>query len=127
MLQKTVALSSCEAKYIAFKEAIKETIYLNNLTTYYTKFLKIYNNNNKEPRLLTDSDSVLKLANNSEFHKRSKYIDIIYYFIKEAIIDKRVNLLYIDTKRQLADGFTKGLDIHKHNNFIASLNLKSIS
>ena len=121
-----MALLSCEAEYMAFKEAIKETIYLNNLSIYYSKLLNIYNNN-KEPKLLTDSESALKLANNPEFHKRSKHIDIIYHFIREAIIDKKVNLLYINTKQQLADGFTKGLDINKHNSFILSLNLKTLS
>ena len=43
ILQKTVALSSCEAKYIAFKEAIKEILYLHNLVSYFNNFL----NNNK--------------------------------------------------------------------------------
>jgi hypothetical protein len=100
MLQKTVALSSCEAEYMAYKEAIKETIYLSNISIYYAKLLNIYNINNTEPKLLTDSESALKLANNPEFHKRSKHIDITYHFIRESIIDKKVNLLYINTKRQ---------------------------
>lgn len=123
ILQKTVALSSCEAEYMAFKEAIKEVIYLNNLIIYFNNF----NNkvNIKTPILLTDSESALKLANNPEFHKRSKHIDITYHFIREAILDKKVDLIYINTKKQLADGFTKGLDNIKQKNFITSLNLKN--
>ena len=124
ILQKTVALSSCEAEYMAFKEAIKEAIYLNNLITY---FNKLYNNNNiRIPTLLTDSKSALKLANNPEFHKRSKHIDITYHFIREAILDKKVDLIYVNTKKQLADGFTKALDNIKHKNFINCLNLKEM-
>ena len=123
-MQKTVALSSCEAEYMAFKEAIKEAIYLNNLITY---FNKLYNNNNiRIPTLLTDSESALKLANNPEFHKRSKHIDITYHFIREAILDKKVDLIYVNTKKQLADGFTKALDNIKHKNFINCLNLKEM-
>jgi len=123
-LQKTVALSSCEVEYMAFKEAIKEAIYLNNLITY---FNKLYNNNNiRIPTLLTDSESALKLANNPEFHKRSKHIDITYHFIREAILDKKVDLIYVNTKKQLADGFTKALDNIKHKNFINCLNLKEM-
>ena len=67
MLQKTIALSSCEAEYMAFKEAIKEVLYLYNLINYFNKFL-----NNKEtpiPKLLTNSKLALKLANNLEFIK----------------------------------------------------------
>ena len=62
ILQKTVALSSCEAKYIAFKEAIKEILYLHNLVSYFNNFL----NNNKTllPKLLIGSESAVKLANN---------------------------------------------------------------
>jgi hypothetical protein len=33
-LQKTVALSSCEAEYMALKEATKENIYLTSVITY---------------------------------------------------------------------------------------------
>jgi hypothetical protein len=123
MQQKTVALSSCEAEYMAFKEAIKELIYLNNLTSYFSKFLNIPISN-KVPLLLTDSESALKLANNPEFHKRSKHIDITYHFIREAMIDKKANLIHISNKNQLADGFTKGLDNIKHKAFISALNLK---
>ena len=62
MLQKTVALSSCEAEYMAFKEAIKEILYLHNLVSYFNNFL----NNNKTllPKLLIGSESAVKLANN---------------------------------------------------------------
>ena len=123
MLQKTVALSSCEAEYMAFKEAIKELIYLNNLTSYFSNLLNIPINN-KTPLLLTNSESALKLANNPEFHKRSKHIDITYHFIREAILEKKANLVYVSTKNQLADGFTKGLDNTKHKAFIKALNLR---
>jgi len=121
MQQKTVALSSCEAEYMAFKEAIKELIYLNNLTSYFSKFLNILISN-KVPLLLTDSELALKLANNPKFYKRSKYIDITYYFIREAIINRKANLIYISTKNQLANRFIKGLDNIKYKAFISTKN-----
>ena len=108
---------------MAFKEAIKELIYLNNLISYFSNLLSIPINN-KAPLLLTDSESALKLANNPEFHKRSKHIDITYHFIREAILEKKLDLVYINTQNQLADGFTKGLDNNKHKNFIKALNLR---
>ena len=124
ILQKTVALSSCESEYIAIKEAIRELIYLNNIVDYFNKF----NNNitnNRTPIILIDSEPAMKLANNPEFHKRSKHIDITYHFIREAISDKKAELIYINTKRQLANGFTKGLDNTKHKTFIESLRLRN--
>ncbi len=123
MQQKTVALSSCEAEYMAFKEAIKESIYLNNLIRFYYDLLKS-DIPQVIPKLLTDSDSALKLANNPEFHKRTKHIDITYHFIRHSIKEKKVQLVHVGTKNQLADGFTKGLDTIKHKSFLLSLNLK---
>lgn len=123
MQQKTIALSSCEAEYMALKEAIKESIYLNNLLTFYNKLLHI-NLSSEIPKLLTDSESAMKLANNPEFHKRTKHIDITYHFIRETIKDKNIQLHYVNTKVQKADGFTKGLDTIKHKSFLQSLNLR---
>lgn len=121
--QKTVALSSCEAEYMSFKEAIKESIYLNNILKYFYRFLNL-EIPNEIPRLLTDSESAIKLANNPEFHKRSKHIDITYHFIRDTIKTQQIILLHVGTKDQKADGFTKGLDTIKHNSFLQSLNLK---
>ena len=123
MQQKTVALSSCEAEYMALKEAIKESIYLNNIFSYYNSLLGL-NISSDTPKLLTDSESALKLANNPEFHKRTKHIDITYHFIRDSIKEKKIELLQVSTKNQLADGFTKGLDTLKHKSFLLSLNLK---
>ena len=123
MQQKTVALSSCEAEYMAFKEAIKESIYLNNLFKYYLDLI-LQIDCQEIPRLLTDSESAMKLANNPEFHKRSKHIDISYHFIRNTIAENQIKLLYVKSKDQKADGFTKGLDTLKHKSFLLSLNLR---
>jgi hypothetical protein len=37
---------------------------------------------------MIDNKSVIKLGENSEFYKRSKHINIAYYFIKENIQNK---------------------------------------
>jgi len=78
-LQKTVALSSCEAEYMALKEAIKEYLYLISV-------IKQLNIVNKEIfYLFTDSLSALELANNPEHHAKTKHIDIQYHFIREHV------------------------------------------
>ena len=74
--------------------------------------------------VLTDSKSTRKLAENPEFHKRSKHIDIAYHFIREYIREKKVKSVFVRTTDQLADGFTKGLSKHKHDSFIEGLNLQ---
>ena len=125
-LQKTVALSTCEAEYMAMKEAIKEMIYLNNIIKYINN---LYNNNNmiqKPPLIFIDNDSSIKLGENPEFHKRSKHIDIIYHFTRECVEEKKITLGYIPTREQLADGFTKGLNITKHKLFLEGIKMKPI-
>jgi hypothetical protein len=46
------------------------------------------------------------LANNPEHYLRTKHIDILYYFIKEKILEGIIDLDYIPTKEQIAIIFT---------------------
>ena len=120
-----MALSSCEAEYMALKEATKENIYLNNIIRFITNKLQLLStNNNNTPIILVDNQGSLKLAENPEFHKRTKHIDIIYHFIRECINENKIKVGYIPTKEQLADGFTKGLDNTKHITLIDNICLK---
>ena len=125
ILQKTVALSSCKSEYIALKEAITEAIYLKNTTIQLADILKIdipY----RIPTILADNQSAIKLAENPKFYKRSKHIDITYYFIRQSIKENKATLAYINTKEQLADSLTKGLNNAKQLTFIKGLQLKII-
>ena len=107
---------------MAIREATKETIYLSSILKWLEK-KKLGTYLPTTPPILTDSEAALKLANNPKFHKRTKHIDITYHFIRECIKDGKVKVIPIRTIDQLADGFTKGLNKHKHTAFIESLNL----
>ena len=65
-----VALFSCEAEYMALKEAIKEYLYLISVI----KQLNIANK--KKFHLFTDSLLAIELANNLEYHAKIKHINI---------------------------------------------------
>ena len=107
---------------MALKEAIKEAIYLNSMFQYLNNHLDL-GYTARIPRILVDSDSAKKLAENPEFHKRSKYIEIIYHFNRQAIQEGKVELIYIPRKYQLADFLTKNKNnlLHKIFMKIASL------
>ena len=109
---------------MALKEACKENIYLNNVITYIIDKLQLSINTNNTPIILVDNQGSLKLAENPEFYKRTKHIDIIYHFIRECINNNKLKVGYIPTKEQLADGFTKGLDNPKHKTLIENIRLK---
>ena len=51
-LQKTIALSSCKAEYIALKEATKENIYLNNTIRFITNKLQLLSTNNNNTLII---------------------------------------------------------------------------
>ena len=72
-------MSSCEAEYMALKEAIKEYLYLISV-------IRQLNIENKEKNyLFTDSLSVIELANNLKHYAKTKHIDIQYYFVREHV------------------------------------------
>ena len=78
------------------------------------------------PILLLDNESSMNLAENPEYHKRTKHIDIQYYFIRECIENKKLNIGHVPSREQLADWLTKGVDNNKHKFFIECTNIKSI-
>lgn len=114
--QRTVALSSCEAEYMALSDAGREAVYLKNLE------IEITGSCNKII-LYCDSQSALKLASNYASHKRSKHIDIRYNYIREIITNDIIETEYLPTAAMPADLLTKGLCGIKHYKFMDRLGI----
>jgi len=70
-LQKTTALSTTEAEIIAASEWAKELVWLKHLLS---ELLSDFAE--KTPVLYIDNTSAIKLTKNSEYHKRSKHIEV---------------------------------------------------
>jgi hypothetical protein len=117
-----VAISSCEAEYISLKEATKEALYLNNMFTHINNALNLgyYNNT---PIILIDNKGAKQLAENPEFHKRSKHIDITYHFTRQAINNNNIILYYIHTQYNLADWLTKAVNNPHHKQLLQLANI----
>jgi hypothetical protein len=60
--------------------------------------------------LMCDNTSVISIAKNPVFHKRTRHIERKYHFLRDHIEKGDIEMIYIDTKRHLADIFTKPLD-----------------
>ena len=113
-------MSSCEAKYIALKEAIKEYLYLISV-------IKQLNIATKEKfYLFTDSLSPINLANNPEHHTKTKHINIQYHFIREHVTNDTIQLSHINTKEQLADMLSKALSGPTFKYLVGQINLLPI-
>jgi hypothetical protein len=109
--QNTVALSSCEAEYMAMSYAIQEANFLQQLL----KDMQI--SNKMSVNLYVDNQGALELAKNPVHHQRSKHIDIRYHYIRSQIQSNIIILHYVPTNDNIADMFTKPVNKNKLNKF----------
>ena len=121
-LQKTTALSSCEAEYMALKEAFKELIYIQQVC----RELAPLGNITAES-IYTDSQSAISLANNPDYHHKTKHIDIQYHFIREKVLDDIIKLKYLQTDKQLADALTKPVSQSKSLELVNKTGLRPVN
>lgn len=103
-LQKSVALSSMEAEYIAASETAKSAVWIDRLL----KELNIFDSN-YTPKIYIDNQSAIKLIGNPMFHEKSKHIETRFHYIRNLVEEGKCFVEYIPTKLQEADLFTKGL------------------
>jgi hypothetical protein len=55
----------------------------------------------------TDTQRAMDLAINARFLQKTKHINIRYYFIRDYINTKEIDLKYISTREIIADILTK--------------------
>ena len=63
-----------------------------------------------------DDQSAIYIGRNQGY-SRTKHLDMKHHFMKDVLAKQIVNLDYVNTKDQPADGFTKHLNLQKHNEF----------
>ena len=101
--QSIVALSSCEAEYIAATAAACQALWIKCLIS------ELKCEEQMTVKLMVDNQSATTLSKNPVHHNRTKHIDTRYHFIRQCIEDKNIEIVFIRTKNQLADIFTKAL------------------
>ena len=68
-------------------------------------------------------DGPTYLSSISVFHTRTKHIEIDFHFVRERVTSKLLEIKFISSKDQLADGFTKALPVKTFDEFKRNLNL----
>lgn len=101
--QTVVALSSCEAEYIAASSAVCQGLWLGSLLG------SLYGKGASVATILIDNQSAIQLCKNPVFHGRSKHIKTRFHFIRESVEGGEVVVEKVHTNDQLADIFTKSL------------------
>ncbi|GJU49259.1 retrovirus-related pol polyprotein from transposon TNT 1-94 [Tanacetum coccineum] len=118
--QKSTAISSTKAEYIALSGCCAQIIWMRSqLTDYGFQFNKI--------PLYCDNKSAIALCCKNIQHSRAKHIDVRYNFIKEQVENGIVELYFVRTEYQLADIFTKPLPRERFNFLIEKLGMRSMS
>lgn len=119
--QPTVALSTTEAEYRAASMAAQEVVWLLLLLT------ELQQKDDESVVIHCDNMSSIHLANNPMFHARTKHIEVEYHFIREKVLEGKIDLTYVDTHHQVADVFTKSLPSVKLKQFREAMSMKNVS
>jgi histone deacetylase 1/2 len=115
--QATVSRSSTEAEYKSMANTTAEMVWLEQLLGELGIRLKI------KPQLWCDNLGATYLCANPVFHARAKHIEIDFHFVRERVARKQLEVRFVPTEDQVADGFTKALPHRKFEEFKNNLNL----
>ncbi len=108
--QPTVALSTCEAEYIATTIATQEAKFLTQLLD------EIDVQKTVQPvELFVDNQGTIALAKDPIRNQRSKHIDIKYHFIRSEIKNGSIAVYYVPSEDNVADVFTKPMTSGKRD------------
>ena len=101
--QETVALSSCEAEFMAGTKAARQAIWLQDLLA------EIMGVAGEKVVIRIDNQSAIALTRNPVFHGRSKHIHTRYHFIRECVEKGLIVVEHVPGSEQKADILTKAL------------------
>jgi len=114
--QRTVALSSTEAEYMALSDCSWQCVWIHSiLTKLGYRFGPIHINGDNQGSIFMVSNPVTKSCN--------KHIDICFYAIWDFITQGKVKLFFIEGSENPADMFTENLSQVKFQKFRVQLGL----
>jgi hypothetical protein len=114
--QASVALSTAEAELMALSAGSQETVWLRTL-------LQELGQPTKKPTvMMEDNQGCIALAENWMTSGRSKHIALRYFYVRELISGKVLQMQYCATKEMLADLLTKPMkDVARHKELVQML------
>jgi hypothetical protein len=101
--QKSVALSSSEAEFVAASEAVKEVIFV--IQVLESMSIKV-----KTPVCVrVDNMGAFYMTENSSSGTRTRHIDTRWHFVRKLVEGKVVEIVFVKSAENTADGFTKNI------------------
>ncbi len=119
--QRTIALSSIEAKYKGAAIAACEIVWLQKLLSDLGQLVDAL------VVIYYDNINGILLANNPVYHAGTKHIEVHYHFIREKVLTKEIDLIHVSIKNQVADIFIKALGTNKLKKFRKMLGVLEVN
>ncbi|GJR61885.1 ribonuclease H-like domain-containing protein [Tanacetum coccineum] len=117
--QPMLSRSSAEAEYRGVANAVAETCWLRNLLRELHTLLS------SATLVYCDNVSAVYLSSNPIQHQHTKHIKIDIHFVRDLVTAGQVRVLYVPSRYQFADIFTKGLPSALFEEFRSSLSVRS--
>ena len=115
--QGVVALSSCEAEYLASTHCAREILWFRNL------FAELGFPQRSPTSLFCDNQGAIACTHDPLAHSKMKHISIREHFIRDCISKRQLDVIYISNKDNFADLLTKPLHRILHTRWISMLRL----
>ena len=90
---KIVALSTCEAEYVATAMVACQAVWLRRLLG------ELTGEKAHPPALMVDNQPAIALAKNPVLHDRSKHIDIKFHFLRDCVDGEQIVIEFVETDR----------------------------
>ena len=119
--QPVVALSTTEAEYVALSAATQEAVWLNRLLS------DIKATPQMPVVIKEDNQGTITVARNPISHNRTKHIDIKLHYVREALENGVIDLMYCPTEQMAADILTKPLTRQRFETLRLEMGIKNVS
>ena len=103
--QKSVALSTAEAEYMALSSAAQEAIWMMRLIEELEGCLI------NCMTIMEDNQACISITQNPQHHGRAKHIAIRFHFVRDLVAKGVLKLQYCQSENMIADYLTKGSNI----------------
>lgn len=117
--QQTVSRSSIEAEYKAMANATAELVWIQSVLG------ELGISQSQAPILWCDNLGATYLSANPVFYARTKHIENDFHFVRERVARRALEIRFVSSHDQLADGFTKPLNARQLQLIKHNLNLRN--
>ena len=107
----TIALSTTEAQYVVATHATKQILW------HHALFNELKIVQPKTSVSFSDNQPAISISHHLKFHAYTKHIDIAHHFLCDLVKSGVIEVIYIQTCKNLVDLFTKGLSRPLHDEF----------